>query len=95
MSRLTKDPKSIQIRIQDITVPMTPSRIQMYRPANPEITPLRQNKSDIYRHADKEENIISPFQKDQFLNEYDNSHIQRRLYGAGDINYGRGSTRQY
>ncbi len=94
MSRLTKDPTSLPIRIQDITVPLPQSRIQLYRPVNPETTPLRQNKSDIYRNVEKEANIISPFQKDQFLNEYDNSHVQRRLYGGGDTNYGR-STRQY
>jgi hypothetical protein len=83
MSRLTNDQPSLPIRVQDITAHIPPSRIQLYRPVNPELTPLRQNKSDVYRYGDKEENIISPFQKDQFLNEYEHPHLQKRLYAAG------------
>lgn len=83
MNRLTKDQPSLPIRIQDITAPISSSHIQLYRPVNPELTPLKQNKSDMYRYADKEENIISPFQKDKFLIEYDHPHLQKRLYAAG------------
>jgi predicted metallo-beta-lactamase superfamily hydrolase len=68
MNRISIDPPSISIRVQDITSPIPPSRVQLYRPINPEFTPLRQNKSEIYKYADKDNMIISPFQKDQFLN---------------------------
>jgi predicted metallo-beta-lactamase superfamily hydrolase len=68
MNRNITDPPALSSRIQDIRVAISPSRVQIYRPINPELTPLRQNKSDVYRYAEKEQNIISPFQKDQFLN---------------------------
>lgn len=82
MSRVPTEPPFIPIRIQDITSPISPSRLGPYRSMNPEITPLRQNKSDIYVYGAREDNITSPFQKDQFLNERPHHYQRQKLYAG-------------